>query len=170
MKNLRFTLVLSVMALFASYRSFAQVEQGDFNISAAFTFNSTVGSGNDSGNWTLFNSAGYYITDNIEAGVTLLLFGTTGDNSTTTPGYGLFGSYSFLTNNANLVPFAGLQFFVLNIEGFDAFTSVGINGGAKYFINENLFINNRLDYGFLISPSTAEGGQITLSIGLGFIF
>lgn len=170
MKNLKTSFILLFLLSLVSFISNAQVEKGDKNVSAQFSFNSPVGVESAAGNWNLFVNAGQYYTDNIEIGVTLLLTGTTGDNSSTTPGYGAFANYSFLTGNAKMLPYAGVQFFSLKAGDADPFISIGVNAGLKIFATEKVFINNRLDYGTLISPSEAEGGNLNLTVGLGFLF
>jgi hypothetical protein len=146
---------LIIFALLLGTTCFAQVEQGDINLSGSVTFTSTDGT--NSG--LIFGKGGYYITQHIEAGSLVGVF----LSEFTAFIFGPYGTYNFLTQDAKLMPYAGGQVLVFATEGF-SFTSFGLYGGAKYFVTEAVNVDAGL------SLLTGDSGTtVAVTVGLGFV-
>jgi hypothetical protein len=160
--------VLILFLLFAATQSFAQQTKGDVSLTFAGTYTSFEGVGFGQ----IFGKAGYMVTDRIEAGgKPTILLGTGFSGG----GLGVFGTYNFLTKDVKLVPYAGaeLSFLSIKTEGSDAFsqTNLGLYGGAKYFVTEQLNIDAGLNLSTNLSNSVDAdlGTIVTFQIGIGFV-
>lgn len=136
----------------------AQVEKGDVNL----TFNASYTSFSGSGFGVISGKAGYFVTQNVEAGVTPQIL--IGDGFSAF-GTGIYGTYNFLTADAKLLPYVGGAFSFL--AGDFESTALGAYAGTKYFINEKI----NVDGGLNLSTNLGEGGGtvITFQVGIGFI-
>lgn len=145
--------------LITSTGAFSQVEKGDINISGSMTFqkfSNVDGAG-------LFDAkAGYFFTQNLEAGANVLVI----FSHPSAFGIGPYASYNFLTQDAKLLPYAGanLLFVVTDQTGLGAF---GAHGGAKYFLTETI----NVDAGISLQKTFGEldGSLFSMRIGIGFI-
>lgn len=173
--------------LFITNVTMAQVAKGDREFQFSGSFFTTTGTDVAFSSGNIQFKIGSYVTDNIEIGVApTLTISTTPtfdpvtfaqENETNaTLGLGFFGTYSFLSEDAKSMPYFGLQWFIPDISGNeDPITGditvqsfLGINGGIKYFITEQINIDFGANYLTGIGSST-EGGTILLQIGLGII-
>jgi hypothetical protein len=151
--------ILLVGLLLTSTLAFSQVEKGDFNLSGSLSLTSIEGEGTG----LFFTKAGYYFTQNVEAGTSLTLIFAQGETGT---GFGPYATYNFLTQDGKFLPYVGGQFSFLSIAGIDI-NSGGIYGGAKYFVTEavNIDAGMSLQQGF----GDFDGTLFTATIGIGFI-
>lgn len=138
----------------------AQVEKGDFNISGSLSFSKYK---ELDGTGQFDAKGGYFVTQNIEVGATALILASGGETGI---GIGPYGAYNFLTQDAKLLPYVGANLFLFSI-GDISLNSVGVNGGAKYFITEAI----NVDAGITIQQSFGdiEGSLFTARVGIGFI-
>lgn len=154
-------ITLVAFVVFAACTSaFSQVEKGDLNLSfnALYTGMDGMGMGQISGKF------GYYLTQNIEAGVApSITFFKAGDESLTMPTLGLYGTYNWLTEDAKLLPYAGASITFTKVldEGRTGFS---LYGGSKYFITEKVNVDGGMQLLF-IDGSTA----VVLQVGIGFL-
>lgn len=158
-------LVLIVFALIVSTVAFSQVEKGDITGTANVSFSSLKPEVGDAINMALFNvRAGYFFTNNIEAGLTLQI---TNSAETTSTGIGPYAVYNFLTADAKLLPYVGANFLNYNmgVEGIDPINQLGGFGGAKYFITEAVNVDASLNYTTWLGD--ISGSSFTFNLGIG---
>jgi outer membrane protein W len=158
-------LVLIAFALIVSTVAFSQVEKGDITGTANVSFSSLKPEEGDAINMALFNvRAGYFFTNNIEAGLTLQI---TNAAETTSTGIGPYAVYNFLTADAKLLPYVGANFLNYNmgVEGVDPINQLGGFGGAKYFITEAVNIDASLNYTTWLGD--ISGSSFTFNLGIG---
>ncbi len=140
--------------------AFSQVEKGDKNL----TFNALYTGGEGFALGMISGKFGYFVTQHIEAGVTpSLSVIKAGDETITSPGLGLYGTYNWLTADAKLLPYAGASInFIKVIDQTE--TSFGLYGGSKYFLTESLNIDGGLQVQAL------DGNALFIfQVGIGFI-
>jgi hypothetical protein len=140
------------------HAAYAQVEKGDINL----TFNVSYTSFSGTGFGLIAGKLGYFVTQNVEAGVTPQIL--IGDGFSAF-GTGIYGTYNFLTADAKLLPYIGGAFSFLT--GDTESTALGAYAGTKYFINEKV----NIDGGINLSTNLGEeGGSIVIfQVGIGFI-
>jgi len=160
--------ILLVGLLLVSATAFAQVEKGDISATANVSFSSDKFEGADAMNMTMLNfRGGYFFTNNVEAGATVLVIGT-GDVTMT--GFGPYAVYNFLTADAKLLPYIGANFFSFNtgIDGADPVNQIGGFGGFKYFLTEVVNIDTSLNYTSYLGDFS--GSSLRLNVGIGINF
>lgn len=154
-------MVICMALFFISQSVFSQQQKGDKEIQGNITIISvpevdmTVG--------IIQARYGYFFTDRIQAGAFPIL---SFSSESTTFGSGFFGTYSFLTSNAKMVPYVGMQWLTPDFGNFD-YSAIGFQAGAKYFISEKVTLDGNFNY--MISLSGGYG-VIFVSSGLGYIF
>lgn len=152
-------LVLIAFALMLSTAVFAQVEKGDINLSGSLSY---IKYPDIDGMGQFDAKGGYFLTQNLELGTSLQLYFM----KDVGVGIGPYASYNFLTEDAKLMPYAGAGFSFLAIAGISA-TSVGVNGGVKYFLTEKI----NIDSGITLQQSFGDlkGTMFMARVGIGFI-
>jgi hypothetical protein len=148
--------------------AYAQVEKGDFNATASFSLQNDKYDGGESENsMTFIGRGGYYLTNNVELGVSLIVFGM---QDITMMGYGPYAVYNFLTSGGKLLPYVGANYFRFDagIEGFDPIAQIGGVGGVKYFITEVVNIDTSLNYTSFLGDQ--KGSSLYLNVGIGINF
>lgn len=148
--------------------AFAQVEKGDFNATANISYSSEKPEGGDAINVSQFGvRAGYYFTNNIEAGASLQVIGT-GDVTMT--GFGPYAVYNFLTSGGKFLPYVGANYYRydMGIDGVDPIAQVGGFGGVKYFLTEAVNVDTSLNYTSWLGD--LSGSSLRLNIGIGINF
>jgi hypothetical protein len=157
--------LLLVGLLLISTIAYSQVEKGDISVTGNVSFQSDKFDGADAQKMSQFSvKAGYFFTNNIEAGASLLLIGT-GDITMT--GFGPYATYNFLTAGGKFLPYAGANFYNFNmgIDGADPINQIGVVGGFKYFLTEVVNIDTSLNYTSWLGDYS--GSTIRLNIGIG---
>lgn len=184
--------LLTICAIMASFSSFSQQQQGDLSIQFSGNYYSQRIKFTDSefrfGFGNLYVKMGKYFTDNLELGVkpniTFNLMpestGTSGEPKTksklkTNVGFGLYGTYSFLTTDGKLLPYGGVE---LNYAPVDKESTINLGpyAGVKYFITEKINIDANLSF-LMNLGSTYEvpkgdydiGPLFTYNIGIGVL-
>lgn len=132
------------------------------------SFQSNKAEGSDAQNSsTIYVRGGYFFTNNIEAGATVLIAGSAG---TTATGFGPYAVYNFLTANGKFLPYAGANFFSFStgVEGSDAINQIGAFGGFKYFLTEVVNIDTSLNYTSWLGDLSGSSLQLNVGIGINF--
>jgi hypothetical protein len=160
--------ILLVGLLAVSTATFAQVEKGDFNATATVSFQSDKYEGTDAVNVTILSlRGGYYFTNNIEAGASILVMGV---SDITMTGFGPYAVYNFLTAGGKFLPYVGANYYSFNtgIEGVDPVGQIGGVGGFKYFLTEAVNVDTSLNYTSYLGDYS--GSSLRLNVGIGINF
>ena len=154
--------------LITSTVAFSQVEKGDIAGTASVSFSSLKPDEGDSQNSsTFFVRGGYFFTNNVEAGLTLLV---SGSSDVTATGFGPYAVYNFLTEGGKFLPYAGANFLTYNSgqEGVDAINQLGAVGGFKYFLTEVVNIDTSLNYTTWLGDIGGSALQLNVGVGINF--
>ncbi len=156
----------------------AQQEAGDLELQFTGSVLSTVGQ--DGGSFTsgVFKTkVGYFVTDHVELGAfpSLLFARVTveqGDVSQTVSdtrfGMGVFGTYSFLMEDATTVPYLGAQFYRIDLTDDNETGWAGVNGGFKFYISRTTAFD--LGGNFLMGLGDRGGALLLMQAGVSFLF
>lgn len=187
MKKLIITAVIGL----ASISLFAQQQQGDLAIQFSGNYVSQkVTFGNEefkffAGN--IYVKMGKFFTQNLELGVkpNISFFPedefevVDGEVETKRKlranfGFGIYGTYSFLTADAKWMPYGGAEISYVP-SGDESTVNLGPYAGVKYFISEKINLDANLSYllGLGSTYGTSEdvkiGGLFNLNLGIGVI-
>jgi len=171
-------MILAVVCLFlaaAATTSFAKIEklEGQKAISANANLQWMDTGGADSASRILTVGFSYFPKDFLETKGNLAIMNmeVAGEDGTI---YSLLGqvNYNFFRPSSLIVPYAGVQlgFSGYDIGDFDdtAF-SFGLQGGAKFFVSEDLSINGELNY--MVTTTDPDDVKTTsLLVGLSYYF
>ena len=121
----------------------AQIEEGNKELQALFSFQTTSGEGSVD-TLIIMGGLGYYFTQNHAAGINLMLMTYTEPIEDEWMGLApiqVFYTYNFIVQNPKLVPYVGASVGKVALIG-DMMPDIsiwiyGANGGIKYFISEN---------------------------------
>lgn len=170
-------LMLLVAVIFAfSGIARAQIEEGDKEVQALFSFQTTSGEGSVD-ILMMMGAFGYYFTQNHEAGINLMLIGyNEADEWMGVSPIQVFYTYNFIVQNPKLVPYAGASIGKVVLIGDEmpdiSIWIYGANGGIKYFISENTALVPQV----LLQRMTMSNGDsvsettFTLMVGLSTFF
>ncbi|MCL4456718.1 MAG: porin family protein [Nitrospirae bacterium] len=119
---------------------------------------------------------GYFITDHIQLGGSVLYMGQTSktaDEKSTSDATGidLYGKYHFYSKGQSVVPYLGVQAGYLDISAKsdgdsasgDAFSYGGM-GGLKFFITEKISFNTELNYRRYKMDITSGGTKVGVNV------
>lgn len=190
----KFLAVMCMLAVTLLYCSSAEaVEPGigegtsELGAMAAITSLSGKAQGNKFTSNTTIGLAqyGYFITDHIQLGGSVLYMGNTAktnDEKSTSDAIGidLNGKYHFYSKGQTVVPYLGVQAGYLDLsaksDGDSASGSAfsyGGMGGLKFFITEKISFNTELNYRrykMSIESIKANVNQLTLLLGFSVYF
>jgi hypothetical protein len=185
--------ITTILVFLASLPAFAQQQQGDLSIQLSGNYYSQkVTFGNDvirSRQGNIYVKVGKYFTSNLELGVKPNInFSMVMENKPTASdpvrlkqrfvtnlGFGLYGTYSFLTSDGKLMPYAGAEIGYAPVDK-EATINLGPYAGVKYFVTERINIDANLSF-LLNLGSTYEqpkgdykiGPLFTYNIGIGVL-
>jgi len=163
-------LVILAALLVSASAAFSQQQKGDFQLQAQASYFSNSFAGQSFSSGSLYLNASRFVTDNIEVGFSPFIFFST----ETTVNLSFFANYSFLTENAKLVPYAGAQVMLYNLGSDPDFsqTGFGFKAGVRYFVSERVNVDIGPNIAFLSAPSGFSEGSTMFQIaaGLGYIF
>jgi hypothetical protein len=163
-------LILLTILLASWMTVYSQQQAGDFQLQAQASYFSNSFAGQTFSSGSIYVNASRFFTDNIEVGVSP--FFNFGDQ--TTVNLAFFGNYSFLLDNAMLVPYGGVQVMFYNLGSDPDFsqTGFGLKAGLRYFVTENVNIDVGPNIIFLSAPSGFNEGStlFQFTAGLGYIF
>lgn len=171
-------MILTVVCLFlaaAATTSFAKIQklEGQKAISANANLQWIDTGGADSASRILTVAFSYFPKNFLETKGSLAIMNmeVAGEDGTI---YSLLGqvNYNFFRPSSLIVPYAGIQlgFSGYDVAGFDdtAF-SFGAQGGAKFFVSEDLSINGELNY--MVTTTDPDDVKTTsLLVGLSYYF
>jgi hypothetical protein len=172
--------VVTAVALFLAIAApaGAQQERGDLELQFTGSLLTVVGQENVSVTSGLFQAkVGYFVTDRIELGAFPSLIynrtqvGEHGARTTTSDtklGMGVFAVYSFLAGDARTVPYAGGQFYRIDLTNEDERGWVGVNGGAKFYLTRRTAFD--LGANYLFGLGEQGGALVLVQVGLSFLF
>lgn len=155
----------------------AQQQQGDREVQFSGSLLSTIGREDISTTAAIVQTKlGYFFTDHVEVGVfPSLLFTRTrvetplGEevSDDTRFGMGLFGTYSFLAEDATTVPYVGGQFYRIDVTDDDETGWVGATGGFKFYMSPSM----AFDAGgnVLMGLGDSGGTLVLFQVGLSFL-
>jgi hypothetical protein len=150
--------LIPILLLLIASAAYCQVQQGDKNVTFALSYTSFDGTG-----FGLFSGKfGYFVTQNVEAGIApQFFFG----QSLSAFGTGIYGTYNFLTADAKLLPYIGGAFSFMT--GDIKSTAIGAYAGTKYFVTDSINIDGGLN--FSANLGEVGGTIITFQLGVGFL-
>lgn len=183
--------LIIIVAFIVSFSTQAQQEKGDLAIQFSGNFYSqrvdfglitdTYYAGN------IYIKLGKFFTPNIELGVkpnvgivprreyTIVRGALVEDKSIGVDvGFGLYGTYSFLTEDAKMMPYAGAEVSYAP-SGKESTINLGPYAGVKYFLTEKVNIDANASYLINLGSTygnqseTDIGGLLTINIGVGVI-
>ncbi len=156
--------IFTLCALVVSLGAFAQQQKGDLSIQFSGNYyqqrvvldnkNYRFGLGN------IYLKVGKYFTDNVEMGLkpnAAFALSTeektsksgevtsTKSKLTTSLGFGIYGTYSFLTANGKFLPYAGAELAYAPIEK-EKVINLGPYAGVKYFVSERINVDANLSW------------------------
>ena len=183
-------ILIPAIVLIAS-ASFAQQEKGDLAVQFSGNYYSQkITFGNEKEKFfagNIYVKIGKYFTQNLELGVK--------PNITFTPdyeskivkgeivtekklrmdvGFGLYGTYSFLTADAKMMPYAGAEISYVP-TGKESTINLGPYAGVKYFLTEKINIDGNMSYLLNLGDTygrdvdTKIGGLFNFNLGIGVI-
>ena len=181
-----------IAAIAVSYTSYAQQDAGDLSVQFSGNYYSQRTKFGDfdfktfAGN--VYVKIGKFFTPNVELGVKPnvsffpeLEFELNDEGEIETKqklktnfGFGLYGTYSFLTADAKMLPYAGAEISYVP-SGEESTINLGPYAGVKYFLTENINLDANASYLINLGSSYANqtdleiGGLLTINLGVGVI-
>ncbi len=184
--------IITILAFCGSLSVYAQQEKGDLAIQFSGNYYSQrIKFGNEterSLNGNIYVKIGKFFTPNLELGVkpNIRFYlesefeivdgkGSEKKKFATDIGFGLYGTYSFLTADGKFMPYAGAELNYVPIQK-EATINLGPYAGIKYFVTERINIDANLIF-LLNLGSTYEqprdfyeiGPLFTYNVGIGVI-
>jgi outer membrane protein W len=166
--------IFTLCALVVSLSAFGQQQKGDLSIQFSGNYyqqryvfdqkNYRFGLGN------VYLKIGKYFTENVELGLkpnaafTLITeevvsksgeVTDTKNKFTTSLGFGLYGTYSFLTANGKFLPYAGAELAYAPIDKEKAI-NLGPYAGVKYFVTERINVDANLSFLMNLGSTSEE--------------
>ena len=180
-----------IVAFFAFVSAKAQQQQGDLAIQFSGNYFSQKVTFNDleikSFGGNIYVKLGKYFTQNLELGVkpNVGFFPETEIkmvNGEPKPeqklkanfGFGIYGTYSFLTSDGKMLPYAGGEISYVP-SGDESTVNLGPYAGVKYFLSEKINVDANLSYllGLGSTYGTSDdvkiGGLLNFNLGIGVI-
>ncbi len=157
-----------LVLLFAPGSAATQQQAGDVELQFAGSYFSTVGTDLSISAGFLQGKGSYFFTDRVELGAFPSL-AITSDASGVRDyalGLGVFGSYSFLMENAATVPYLGFQWWKQDLDA--DVNWIGLNGGLKFFLSPQVALDVGANY--LTDSSDMGQGLVLFQTGLSFLF
>ncbi|MGE0770931.1 MAG: outer membrane beta-barrel protein [Cyclobacteriaceae bacterium] len=187
MKKLLITAVIGI----TSMSLFAQQQQGDLAIQFSGNyFSQKVTFGDFESKYYVGNvyiKMGKFFTQNLEFGVkpNITFFPEdefevvnnevkTKRKLRTNVGFGIYGTYSFLTADAKFMPYGGAEISYVP-SGDESTVNLGPYAGVKYFITEKINLDANISYLFGLGSTYGTtddvkiGGLFNVNLGIGVI-
>lgn len=158
----------------------AQQQQGDLELQFSGSVFSTVG--RDGGSLTaglVQSKVGYFVSDRVQIGAfPSLVFSRATVESVGLPegsetvsdtrfGLGVFGTYSFLAEDASTVPYLGGQLYRIDLTDEDETGWAGVNAGVKLYLNRTTAFD--MGGNFLVGLGQSDGSLVLFQVGLDFL-
>lgn len=154
-----------------------QQQQGDLELQFSGSIFSTVG--RDGGSLTaglVQSKVGYFVSDRVQIGAfpSVVFSSATVENdlisetvSDTRFGLGVFGTYSFLAEDASTVPYLGGQLYRIDLTDEDETGWAGVNAGVKLYLNRTTAFD--MGGNFLVGLGQSDGSLVLFQVGLDFL-
>lgn len=184
---------ISVIVVFLAFVLIAkaQQQQGDLAIQFSGNYFSQKVTFNDfevkSFGGNIYVKLGKYFTQNLELGVkpNIGFFPNTESKIVdgkiesktklkTNFGFGIYGTYSFLTADAKMMPYGGAEISYVP-SGDESTVNLGPYAGVKYFLSEKINIDANLSYLLGLGSTYGQsdnvkiGGLLNFNLGIGVI-
>jgi len=146
----------------------AQQQAGDIELQFTGTYFTTVGTDASFTSGFIQGKGSAFFTDRVELGAFPSL-GITSFGSGVTDyslGLGVFGSYSFLMEDATTVPYLGFQWWKQDLD--EDVSWLGVNAGLKFFLSPQVALD--LGANYLTDTSDTSRGLVLVQTGLSFLF
>lgn len=156
--------ILALCALVVSLSAFGQQQKGDLSLQFSGNYNQirikADGKNYRFGGGNIYVKVGKYFTDNVELGlkpnVMFSLFtepvvNKSGDiidtkrTFTSNLGFGIYGTYSFLSNSGKLLPYAGAELAYAPVQK-ERIINFGPYAGLKYFVSERINVDANVSW------------------------
>ena len=183
--------IITLIFTLSSFYAIAQQQKGDLSIqfSGNYMQQKYSASGIDFkfGGGNIYLKLGKYFTQNLELGIKPNLainlepkIETTGDKTTiksklrTNLGFGVYGTYSFLTSDGKFLPYVGAELAYAPL-GDEQSVNLGPYCGLKYFVTERINIDGNLSFLLNLGTSAEEskdyqvGPMFNYNIGIGVL-
>jgi hypothetical protein len=186
--------ILILCAFLVSISVFAQQQKGDLSIQFSGNYNKQRYTIDDFkynfGGGNIYLKVGKFFTTNLELGVKPNLamsliteevtsksgeLTKTKNKFTANLGFGIYGTYSFLSNNGKFLPYGGVEFSYLPV-GKEKMINVGPYAGLKYFISERINLDANLSWLKNLGSTFEEpkdlytvGPAFTCNVGVGVL-
>ncbi|TVR58805.1 MAG: hypothetical protein EA422_15660 [Gemmatimonadales bacterium] len=146
----------------------AQQQAGDIELQFTGTYFTTVGTDFSFASGIIQGKGSYFFTDRVELGAFPSLAISSSDSGVTDYSFGLgvFGSYSFLMEDATTVPYVGFQWWKQDLDADVDW--VGVNAGFKFFFSPQVALD--LGANYLTDTSDSSQGLFLVQTGLSFLF
>ena len=161
--------LLLFLSLSVTSIAFGQQQKGNSEVQISGF--ATVMDGNGFG--SVFVKYGKFITDKVQVGVSPSVDFRTGNFSNTTVGAGAFLTYSFLTSDAQTVPYFGASYRKSDIDNWDFdYGSAGGQIGFKRFFTPQAAFDISGNYLVTIPADNRfkSVGLIYLTFGFSYLF
>ena len=177
--------ILTLLSVCLSLGCFAQQQKGDLSIQFSGNYFSQKGKVGDTdyqisyGN--IYVKIGQFFTPNVELGVKPNVMFYLEDDSEDSKkknlkmnvGFGLYGTYSYLTADGKMVPYAGGEVNYIPY-GKESTINLGPYAGVKYFLRENVNIDANVNYSINVGSSFGSqdvdfGAALLLNVGIGVL-
>jgi len=185
----KLSVIVALLAFFVS--ATAQQQQGDLAIQFSGNYFSQKVTFNDteikSFGGNIYIKLGKYFTQNLELGVkpNIAFFPKTETETVggetkfkqkldANFGFGIYGTYSFLSNDGKMLPYAGAEISYVP-SGEESTVNLGPYAGVKYFLSEKINVDANLSYllGLGSTYGTSDdvkiGGLLNFNLGIGVI-
>lgn len=181
----KLSVIVALLAFFVSAN--AQQQQGDLAIQFSGNYFSQKVTVNDTDIKTfggnIYVKLGKYFTQNLELGVkpNIAFFPKTEVEGTTIKqkldanfGFGIYGTYSFLSNDGKMLPYAGAEISYVP-SGEESTVNLGPYAGVKYFLSEKINVDANLSYLLGLGSTYGQsdnvkiGGLLNFNLGIGVI-
>lgn len=182
---------ITILAILTSFSVYAQQEKGDLAIQLSGNYYSQkvrFGSEVDRTlNGNIYVKIGKYFTQNLELGVKPFVTfylqeefkvvdgkGKEEENFATDIGFGIYGTYSFLTADGKFLPYGGAEINYAPVEK-EATINLGPYAGVKYFVTERINLDANLSFLLNLGSTYEEskdydiGPLFTYNVGIGVI-
>ncbi|HZX73194.1 MAG TPA: outer membrane beta-barrel protein [Cyclobacteriaceae bacterium] len=182
-------LILIAFSILTAFAAHAQQEKGDLAVQFSGNYYAqTVTSGTTdikTYGGSIYMKLGKFFTKNVEMGVkpnvtffpdieSKIVDGKIVTKTTlkSNVGFGIYGTYSFLTADAKMMPYAGAEISYVP-SGTESTINLGPYAGLKYFITEKINLDGNMSYlinlGSSYETDVSIGGLFTFNIGVGII-
>lgn len=177
--------LITLICLFITVTGFAQQQKGDLSIQFSGNYYSQkieyLDAKFKSSQGNIYVKIGQFFTPNIELGVkpNVRFFMEPDEDDSKKEhlaaniGFGLYGTYSFLTADGKMIPYAGGEINYIPV-GKESTVNLGPYAGIKYFLRENVNIDVNANYSLNVGSSFGDGhlnigGLLAINVGIGVI-